>query len=83
MSTPFIPSALPAPTAPFFRDEPATTTGIPTAPQPFKPPSQQEIQSYMTDQRFIAELVEITADTLYAQHHQAHPSDAMPATATT
>lgn len=43
----------------------------------------QEIQSYMTDQRFIAELVEITADTLYAQHHQAHPSDAMPATATT
>jgi len=43
----------------------------------------QEIQSYMTDPRFLTEIVEITADTLYAQHHQAHPSDTMPATAMT
>lgn len=43
----------------------------------------QEIQSYMTDPRFLTEIVEITADTLYTQHHQAHPSDTMPATATT
>ncbi len=72
MAKSFAPGAV----APFFRDEPTTAAGIPTAPQPFKPPTQQEIQSYIINsatQRGIDPKVALTV----AQHEglSADPSD--------